>query len=358
MNVMRIVTGAASAAALTLGIFAGMSAARAEGEITMLVWEGYADDSFVKPFEAKTGCHVNATYTGSNDEMVAKVMNADGTVDLITPSNDSTQLLIAAGKVAAVDPAKYPGVAEYYDAFKAPHWLQADGKQWGIPFGYGFARIVIDANVIPNPPHTLATLWDPRLKGKLAMNDDLETLYEAARLLGIKNVYDMTDDELKLVRDKLIELKPNIRKLWVITSEWVDMFNQGEIAGGNVFEYAIAKLWKDGKTNLVDLRPKEGMGGYSDSWMVAKGSEANPCVGEWLAWVTTAEAQAAAAKATGIAFSNQKSFALLDADTQAFQEKLGISDPEVLNHTDWWQPVKRRAKYLEVWNEVKAASAP
>lgn len=30
--------------------------AAAEGQLTLLVWEGYADDSFVKPFEEKTGC--------------------------------------------------------------------------------------------------------------------------------------------------------------------------------------------------------------------------------------------------------------------------------------------------------------
>jgi spermidine/putrescine-binding protein len=42
----------------------------AGGELNILSWEGYADASFVKPFEKMSGCRVSATYVGSNDEFV------------------------------------------------------------------------------------------------------------------------------------------------------------------------------------------------------------------------------------------------------------------------------------------------
>ena len=43
----------------------------AEGVLNLLTWEGYADASFVQPFEAATGCKVTATLVGSNDDYIS-----------------------------------------------------------------------------------------------------------------------------------------------------------------------------------------------------------------------------------------------------------------------------------------------
>ena len=57
----------------------------AGGDLNILSWEGYADASFVKPFEKASGCRVSATYVGSNDEFVAKIIAGGGAYDLIYP---------------------------------------------------------------------------------------------------------------------------------------------------------------------------------------------------------------------------------------------------------------------------------
>jgi len=56
------------AAILMLG-----SCKKATPTLSLLVWEGYADPSFVQGFEATCHCKVNAAYMGSSDEMVAKL---------------------------------------------------------------------------------------------------------------------------------------------------------------------------------------------------------------------------------------------------------------------------------------------
>ena len=55
-----------------------------------MVWEGYTDTLFTKPFEDACGVKVNATYMGSSDDLVAK-LRAGGaeTIDLISPSSDA-----------------------------------------------------------------------------------------------------------------------------------------------------------------------------------------------------------------------------------------------------------------------------
>jgi len=54
--------------------------------------------------------------------------------------------------------------------------------------------------------------------------DDLSTVYLAAQILGFdkpdrSQLYNLTDDQLTAVRKKLIELKPNIRKIWATVGE-------------------------------------------------------------------------------------------------------------------------------------------
>jgi len=43
------------------------------GELNFMVWEGYTDTLFTRPFEEACGVTVNATYMGSSDDLVAKL---------------------------------------------------------------------------------------------------------------------------------------------------------------------------------------------------------------------------------------------------------------------------------------------
>ena len=45
--------------------------------LNLLVWEGYADPSFVKAFEEANHCRVSASYMGSSDELVAKLRGSE-----------------------------------------------------------------------------------------------------------------------------------------------------------------------------------------------------------------------------------------------------------------------------------------
>ena len=73
-------------------------------------------------------------------------------------------------------------------------------------------------------------------------------------------------------------------------------------------------------------------------------------------YVSSAKAQALAHKVTGFGYPNVKVAEELDDQTKASYSDLGMTRPWTLTNVDWWQPVKRRAKYLEIWNQVKAAS--
>src|SRR6266567_2204386 len=77
--------------------------------LNLLVWEGYADPSFVKAFEDQNHCKISASYTGSSDELVAKLRGGSaGNYDVISPSSDVATMISQAGLAAPLDLSKLP----------------------------------------------------------------------------------------------------------------------------------------------------------------------------------------------------------------------------------------------------------
>jgi len=81
--------------------------------LNLLVWEGYADPSFVKAFEDENHCKVSASYMGSSDELMAKLRGGSaGTYDVISPSSDVATSIATAGLAAPLDLTKLPSYGQ------------------------------------------------------------------------------------------------------------------------------------------------------------------------------------------------------------------------------------------------------
>src|ERR1041385_1788840 len=92
---------------LLIGLFA--SCGKKTPTLNVLVWEGYADPSFVKTFEEQNHCKVSASYMGSSDELVAKLRGGSaGNYDVISPSSDVATSIAATGLAAPLELSKLP----------------------------------------------------------------------------------------------------------------------------------------------------------------------------------------------------------------------------------------------------------
>src|SRR5690606_22218380 len=92
-----------------------------EGALNIVAWEGYAEDSWIKPFEKETGCMVNRKYAGSSDEMVALMRQGGGAeYDLVSASGDASLRLILGGNVQPIDVKLIPDFENFVPALKAP----------------------------------------------------------------------------------------------------------------------------------------------------------------------------------------------------------------------------------------------
>ena len=180
--------------ALSLVLLAGVvllvSCGKKTPTLNLLVWEGYADPSFVQGFEEKYHCKVSASYMGSSDELVAKLRGGSaGNYDVISPSSDVATSIAAAGLALPLDLTQIPSYSQLSPQLTSLPLVRIKGQVYGVPFMWGPDPLIYDTTVFPKPPESWTIFWDPKYRGKISVWDDLSTVYMAAQVLG----YDKPD---------------------------------------------------------------------------------------------------------------------------------------------------------------------
>ena len=133
MSWRRIIMSVPALAVLYMG-----SCAKKTPTLSMLVWEGYADPSFVATFEAENNCKVSASYMGSSDELVAKLRGGSaGNYDVISPSSDVATSIAKAGLAAPLDLSKISSYSQLSPQLTSLPLVRANGQVYGVPFMWG-----------------------------------------------------------------------------------------------------------------------------------------------------------------------------------------------------------------------------
>ncbi|MFO1061066.1 MAG: extracellular solute-binding protein [Dongiaceae bacterium] len=324
--------------------------AEAAGPLRLLTWEGYAEDAWVKDFEQANGATVTKTYVGSNDEYMAKLAAGGGEYDLVVIVSALAQRAINAGFVEALDRDAIPNLKQLYTRLQDPGFATKDGKLYGAPTFLAISPVTVNAEAIPTGSD-FGVLFDKANAGKIAMWDDVSTLGDTANWMGIDNIWTMSDEQLAAVKAKLIEQKPMVRTYWSQAGEAIDLFMNKEIVASNSWSYITTTLQSRG-LKVRDFPGKPPIGAI-DSHFIVKGSANRALALNFIDHVLGAKAQGAIAELTGYTPTNPQSRQFMKPETW---QKLRLDDVQgTIDKMKFWEDIPRRAKYLEVLNEVKAA---
>jgi len=326
--------------------------------LSLLVWEGYADPSFVNAFEEANHCKVSASYMGSSDELVAKLRGGSaGNYDVISPSSDVATSLATSGLAAPLDLSKIPSYSQLSPQLTSLPLVRTNGQVYGAPFMWGPDPIIYDTTVFRQPPDSWSVFWDPKYKGKVSVWDDLSTVYMAAQVLGYdkpdpSHLYNLSDQELDAVKKKLLELKPNVRKMWSTGGELTNLFESHEIVIAMGWPLNTADLKKAGFP-VGETIPKENTTGWIDHLMITAGSDNKDLAYKFLEYMIEAKTQKLVSDKTHYVPANPQAARFMQPDEV---KMLHLDDVDnYQKRLYFWQNVPRRAKYTEIWNDVKAA---
>ena len=326
--------------------------------LSLLVWEGYADPSFLKAFEDAHHCKVVASYMGSSDELVAKLRGGSaGNYDVISPSSDVATSIVRAGLAAPLDLSKIPAYPQLSARLRESPLVKANGQTYGVPFVWGPNPLLYDTDAFPKAPESWSDLWNPKLKGKISLWDELSSVYMAAQVLGYdkpdpSQLYNLSDEQLEAVKKKLIELKPNVRKYWTTGGELTNLFQNHEITAAMGWPLMTVQLRKLNYP-IGETIPKENTTGWIDHLMITAASSHKELAQAFLEYMVEPETQKLVTDVTHYTPANPGTAKLLTPDEV---KSLHLDDPDAyMKRIYFWQDVPRRQKYTEIWNEVKNA---
>ncbi|MEV3803041.1 ABC transporter substrate-binding protein [Aeromonas veronii] len=273
---------------------------KGEGQLNIVAWAGYVERGetdknydWVTGFEKETGCKVNVKTAATSDEMVA-LMN-EGGFDLVTASGDASLRLIAGGKVQALNLALIPSYSKIDSRLQNAPWHTVDGKHYGVPYQWGGNILMYNTKVFPKAPDSWNVVFEEQTladgksnKGRVQAFDGPIHIADAALYLmthqpalGIKDPYELNEDQYKASLDLLRKQRQLVGRYWHDAFVQIDDFkNEGVVASGS-WPFQANALIAD-KQPIATTVPKEGVTGWADTSMVHSDAKNLTCAYKWL----------------------------------------------------------------------------
>src|SRR3954471_6200622 len=284
------------------------------GTLNMIAWEGYLQPDWVKPFEKNTGCTVHPKYAGSSDEMVTLMRSGGGSqYDMVSASGDASLRLIYGKDVQATDPSKVPDFKNFGKAFQSPPNNTVGGKHYGISLQWGPNTLLYNTKLVKPAPTSWSVLYDPKYKGKVTVPDNpIQIADVALQFEGAQNPYAIDQTTLDKAKAKLQQQRGLVRKYWVLATDFENLFKSGDAVVGAGWPLMTQDLKKAGM-NVGEVLPKEGVTGWSDSWMISNKTKHPICAYKWMNYATSPKVQSKVADVTGYSPANLKTCEVVGA---------------------------------------------
>jgi spermidine/putrescine-binding protein len=347
-DVMKLLAaiGMVSASAPLFG--RGVSAAE---ELNIICWAGYTDESFAEPFEDANDATISATFAASSDEMFAALSTGGGSnYDLVSASNDLTERLIEADLVIEIDPTKLTNYDQLWEQFQKPPYITVDDKLYGVNFAWGPTYLIYNPDVIKTAPDSWAALLDEAYEGKIATWNAPIQLAQYALLLDPKpeDPYNLTDEQLDEVKAMLTEQRPLLRLYWGAGPDLAEAWINNEVVISDGWPW-IPKTIRDSGGKVEVVFPKEGVTGWSDSWMISKAAKNPELCLKWADYMIGPDGQKGIIEAVNYSITNKEVAATLPEDVQ---KEFNLDNvEETYKSIHMWRK-KDDAKWLEVWTEA------
>ena len=301
---------AGTGAAAGLSILPQAAFAREEPKLNFYNWDTYIGETTLADFEARTGIKVRMDLYADNDELFARLRAGNPGYDVIVPTNDFVERMIAADMLMPLDHAAIPNMANIDPAFRDAAF--DPGRRHSVPYMWGTMGIGYRKSRCDGVPDSWRWLYDSdRYSGRCALLSEAGTVLGAAfKYMG--HPLNTTDPKLIEAAERLIVAQKPHLKLFA-PDNGQDLLLSGEVDiamewNGDILQ-AMAK-----DDDIAYVVPREGSILWEDTLAIPKGAPHPGNAHAFINFVLEAEAGAAIARTIRYATPNAAAKALLPAD--------------------------------------------
>ena len=354
-----------------------ISAMEASQTLNILTWETYDNQPWLNEFKKKTGITVHATNVGSPAEMFAKTKANPGQYDIVYATSGWFDNYVKSNLLIPIVESRVKNVKQLKLGFNWRAATSVKGKNYAILYNWGDQPLGWLPKFVPGKynlskykHHGILddwnVLWDPQFKGKVSIFDDPTSVEPMIPLaLGFKNPYKLNDQQFKAFSKKLLELRPQVKRLTSGFNDQTNQFASGEAIIGYINNIAsVVALQKSGHVLAINNIVKQGTPAWSDNMAITRegGAHKLDAVYEFINYslsipwqarfiatsgnsgtLNYAQATSAEARHAGLK-SKQLEATLIPATRQgkAFFDKM-----------IFFQSVENLQKRLDLWNKFK-----
>jgi len=247
------------------------------GTLNVFEWSGYELEELWDTFKVMYP-NVEVKFSFFTDEAEALTkLQAGFEADIAHPCFASIPRWKDAGVIEPLNISLIPNWEYIFENITArvEEGTVFNGEHYFVPADWGYSTILYmpealeDLGIPKKDPDTGAENWDnytllfnyrEELVNKISLMDSaVEVMAMAAIAAGVpkEEVWDMTDAQLDLTKDKLEEGKPMVRAYWSTPDEVVSMMASGEIVAANVWGESAITLKGEGY-NVTFSDPVQG----------------------------------------------------------------------------------------------------
>ena len=273
---------------------------KGEGQLDIVAWPGYIERGetdkkydWVTDFEKKTGCKVNVKTAGTSDEMVA-LMN-EGGFDLVTASGDASLRLIAGKRVQPINIKLVPSYSTVDERLQKAPWHTVGKEHYGVPYQWGANVLAYNTDVFKDAPKSWSVVFEEQNlpdgkpnKGRVQAFDGAIYIADAALYLmkkkpelGIKDPYELNEDQYKAALELLRAQRKLVGRYWHDAMVQIDDFKNEGVAASSSWPFQV-NLLKGEKKPIASTIPEEGATGWADTTMMHSEARHPNCAYMWL----------------------------------------------------------------------------
>ena len=345
-------TGAAGSPTATPAPTPTVAPNQVTGRLSVLEWSGYEDPKFWVDFKEKfTKVTVDFEF-GQSDADVYGKMKAGSQADLFHAYTGWLQFYVDEGLVEEIDTSKLSNWDRVPEDFKKIG--QINGKQYFVPWDWGFTSILYRTDKVKQPIDSWAALMDPQYRGRISMWDDGPGAVTVSSYIHGWDETKITDEQLAQIKQEWIEQKKLNRFYWGAEPDLIAAMKSGEVWVAYAWQGAYATLLAEG-VPVAYADPKEGRNSWVGVYGIRKGSQnvelAHRFLDEKLAEKTGNNV------VNNFYYGHSNLQVMAGITDKTLKQAFSVDDPSILQKTNFTPNLtaEQRDAWTAMWTEVKAA---
>jgi spermidine/putrescine transport system substrate-binding protein len=314
-------------------------------------WSTYIDEETIPEFEEKFNAKIVYDTYENNEALLAKIQPGNPGYDIIVPSGDFIENMIAQGLLEELNHDNIPNIKHIDEAFIDPPF--DPGNMYSIPYQWGTIGIGYNIKATETEITSWQEIFDIKYKDKVALMEEPRAILGSILMYLGYDPNTLSESEITEARDFLIKHKDVIATFAPDTGQ--DLLDQGEVDIAVEWNGDIFQIMEENE-DIRYVIPKEGTIVWTDNLAIPKDAPHKELAEQFINFVLEPEVSAR--------ISNYIKFG---SPNKAAREQ-NLIDKEDLENPGIYPPAEtfKRLKYADdlgkdtvlydqAWTEVKVA---